>query len=67
MEKQVGRHPTMLKRQDLRGLLKSDLRDETQTLRQLAQICRPNQKPLWSAAALGCGDKSFVSREEFDK
>jgi hypothetical protein len=31
MEKQVSRHPTMLKRQDLRGLLKSDLRDETQT------------------------------------
>src|SRR5690242_21247093 len=67
MEKQASGHPTVLKRQDLRGLLKSDLRGETQTLRQLTQICRPQPKPLWSAAALGCGDKSFVSREEFDK
>jgi hypothetical protein len=31
MEKQVGGHPTVLKRQDLRGLLKSDVRGVTQT------------------------------------
>jgi hypothetical protein len=31
MEKQASGHPTVLKRQDLRGLLKSDLRGETQT------------------------------------
>jgi hypothetical protein len=30
-EKQASGHRTMLKRQDLRGLLKSDLRGETQT------------------------------------
>jgi hypothetical protein len=31
MEKQASGHPTVLKRQDLRGLLKSDLRGETQS------------------------------------
>lgn len=30
MEKHVRGHPTMLKRQDLRGLLKSPLRGKTQ-------------------------------------
>jgi hypothetical protein len=31
MEKQASGHPTVLKRQDLAGLLKSDLRGKTQT------------------------------------
>jgi len=28
---------------------------------------QPNRRPLWSAAALGCGDKSFARREEIDE
>jgi len=44
MEKQACGHPTVLKRQDLSGLLKSDLRGTAQTCANWRRYAGRNQK-----------------------